>query len=167
MLAVTRTKLISALKKLLLLFVLYFAQCAFARLRLGGVSPLLLPAAAIGVSMFVDGQWGALWGLLAGILCDVSVGDYPLMCTLTLCAAGLAVGFLTEFFFARTFVTYLVFSLITLAVLSFEQIIPMMMFKGVAIEAVLPVVVVQMAYSAVFIVPIYFLCRRLCKPKNA
>ena len=71
----------------LILLLLYILQTdVFTHLRIGGICPLALPLAAVGFGIFDGGLKGGLWGLVAGILCDLSVGGsfaFTIMLTLT------------------------------------------------------------------------------------
>ncbi|MDR3149708.1 MAG: hypothetical protein LBT88_06840 [Oscillospiraceae bacterium] len=160
MLSLTRSKIIQAARKIALLLILYFLQVLFANFRIFGAVPLLLPAGAIGLAMFAEGGSGALWGLTAGILCDVSIGGSPLMFTVLLAAVGLGAGFMTEFYFARTFTTYTIITLVSVALCCVVEAVPPIVFNGVSITAALQVVIAECAYSFIISLPLYPLMRK-------
>ncbi|MDR0819448.1 MAG: hypothetical protein LBN43_07755 [Oscillospiraceae bacterium] len=166
MLSVTKDKLFLALRKAFVLLILYFLQNLFTRLPVMGAAPLFLPAAAIAIALIADSEWSAGWGLLAGLLCDISVGDSLLMFTITLMVAGLAAGFLAEFYFSRSFVTYLIFAILTNALTLALQLIPPVFFKGIDVNLLYPVAIVQFLYSVIFIPPIYFFAKRVSIAKR-
>ena len=75
---------------LTLLILLFFQDTVFARLGLLGVKMLFIPAACVAVSLFEGGFRGGLFGLLAGVLCDLAFPEN------TLLSIGPGVGILAE-----------------------------------------------------------------------
>jgi hypothetical protein len=148
MLSITAKKTVAVFKGLVFLLILYLLQTGvFPHLRIYGVAPLLLPAGVIVIALLKVGQSGGVWGITAGILCDMSVGDSPLMCTLFLGAAGLAASYLAQHFLARTFLTFITVTALALILLAAVQAAPLMIFARVNIRAVLPVAAAQTVYS--------------------
>ncbi|MDR2605908.1 MAG: hypothetical protein LBC38_01335 [Oscillospiraceae bacterium] len=163
MLSLTKVKAIRAIRRVAVLLILFFLQSMLARARILGAAPLLLPAGAVGLALFCENEWGGLWGLIAGVLCDVGVGDSALLCTIVLTIAGFGTGFLTEFFFTKSFVTYLIIAAAALALLCICQFIPPVLLREVPVElsVAVPVLLVQYLYSALFVIPTYFLSKFL------
>jgi len=163
MLSLTSAKAIRIIRRASVLLILFFLQSMLARARMLGAAPLLLPAGAVGIALFCATEWGGIWGLVAGILCDVGVGDSPLLCSIVLTIAGVGTGFLSEFFFAKSFITYLIISSISLALLCICQFIPPVLLRAVPVplSVAAPVLLMQFIYSALFIIPTYFLCKYL------
>ncbi|MDR0858951.1 MAG: hypothetical protein LBN97_07970 [Oscillospiraceae bacterium] len=148
MLSITAKKTFAVLKGTIFLLVLYLLQTGvFTHLRINDVVPLLLPAGAVAIALIRTDQSGGVWGLLAGLLCDMSVGDSPLMCTLFLGAAGLSASYLAQYFLARTFLTFIAVTGLTLILLAAVQMAPLIIFAGVNVRVLLPVAVLQTLYS--------------------
>ena len=114
----------------------------FPHLRVLGVCPLLLPAAAVGFGLFGSGLTGGLWGLAAGLLCDLSL-DGSCAFTVLLCCAGFLAGFLGEFVMARGVLT---------------RVLPLV-FAGVRPVPLLISLGVELGYSLLLALPLYPLLR--------
>ena len=69
--------------------VCYLLQaCVFSRMPILGAGPLILPVAVACVALWEGADRGALFGLLAGVLCDAAMGRPAVMYTLLLTALG-------------------------------------------------------------------------------
>jgi hypothetical protein len=161
MLSLTGSKIIRAARRIALLLILYLLQVLFANVRIFGALPLLLPAGAVGLAMFAKGGSGALWGLAAGVICDVSAGNQPLMFAVLLAAVGLGADFVSEFYIARTFTSYALVVLLSLTVCCAAEAIPPIVFNGISLDDALPIVIAEFIYSFVLSLPLYPLIRRL------
>ncbi len=140
------------LLRLLLLLLLYFLQAdVFPHLRVLGACPLLLPLAAVGFGLYEGGLVGGLWGLAAGILCDLSVGG-SFAFTVLLCFAGFLAGFLGEFIMARSFLSFLLLAAAAEFCAALIQLIPLL--AGVGPVPLLPAFGVQLLYSLLFALPV-------------
>ena len=150
--------LIKGLLRLLLLLLLYFLQAdVFPHLRVLGVCPLLLPAAAVGFGLFGSGLTGGLWGLAAGLLCDLSL-DGSCAFTVLLCCAGFLAGFLGEFVMARGLPSYLLLTAATLFCGVLTRVLPLV-FAGVRPVPLLISLGVELGYSLLLALPLYPLLR--------
>lgn len=159
-----KKKIKRILAHILFLFVLYILQTSvFTHLRLFGVFPLILPLAVVGIGLFEDGFSGGVWGIVAGLLCDMSIADSSVLFTISLAAIGFFTGFLSEFIMTRGFPTYFVLSVIVLALLAFLQMFRYLVFDDVGFKILSRVAVNQTLYSAIFIIPVYYPVKRVTR----
>ena len=123
--------------------------------------PLILPLAAVGVAMFEGGGRGAVAGLLAGALCDLSMNQPIAQFTLLLTFICLIICVLAAQILAQGFLAYFLLCIATLAVCAFMQMFTLMFFDGVTPQLLLWEALRQSLVSLPFTVPIYFASRAL------
>ena len=147
----------------LFLIIIYILQhYVFSRIPIWGVKPLILPVAVIGIGFFGSAVWGGVFGIFAGILCDIASATTPLF-TLVMPLLGLCSGLLSEFALLKSLLSYLITSLLGLLVISFLQMFPFLFFRDVEPAILLRVSALQTAYSLLFVFPLYFPVRRLSR----
>ena len=150
----------------LILLLLYVLQTdVFTHLRINGICPLALPLAAVGFGIFDGGLTGGLWGLAAGILCDLSAGSsFAFTALLTL--VGFFSGFLSEFIMAKGFPSFFVLSIAALFISSAMQAFPTVAYAGVPLSAGALGALIQTAYSLIFVLPVYWASRGVSRLKG-
>ncbi len=159
-------KLKKAALHLALLIALYILQTdVFTHLRIDSVCPMLLPIAAVGFGLFEGGMRGGLWGIAAGIFCDISAGTDCIF-TIYLCAAGFTAGFLSEFVMARGFPSFFVMNAAVLVFGALLQIFPLIVYHNAPPAPLLVSMLIQAGYSLVFVIPLYFPVRRAARPRG-
>lgn len=152
---------------LALLIVLYILQTdVFTHLQIDSVCPLLLPIAAVGFGLFEGGLRGGLWGIAAGIFCDVSAGT-SFFFTIYLCVAGFTAGFLSEFVMARGFPSFFVMNAAALTLGALLQVFPLIVYHNAPPAPLLVSMLIQAAYSMIFVIPLYFFVRRAARPRGS
>jgi len=158
----TKTLIIRIITHGVVLLVLYVLQTmVFSRLRLWNVAPLILPLAVIGVALFEGPSWGGGFGIAAGVLLDNAFSDNTVLFTIALAALGLGVGLASEYLLSRGFPSYLLCSAAALLLLAFLQMFSLLVFHGESPLALIRVGALQSLYSMLFVLPIYYLGRRL------
>lgn len=159
-------KLKRAILRVIILLLLYVLQTdVFNHLRISGICPLALPLAAVGFGIFDGGLKGGLWGLAAGILCDLSAGS-SFAFTILLTLIGFFSGFLSEFFLARGFPSFLTLSLGALLLCAFIQAMPAVAYLGMSISGAVRSVLIQTVYSLIFVLPVYWASRGISRLKG-
>ena len=123
--------------------------------------PLILPLAAVGVAMFEGGGRGAVAGLLAGALCDLSMNQPMAQFTVLMTFICLVICVLSAQVLAQGFLAYLTLCVGTLAACAFMQMFTLMFFDGVTPQLLLREALRQGVVSLPFTVPIYFASRAL------
>jgi len=158
-----KTKLLNIGKILLhgaALLIVYVLQAAmFPRLAILGVKPLLLPVIVVCIAMHEGPVRGALVGLAAGILCDVSLNEPAVLFTLLLTGVGLGAGYLAETFLVRGFLSCLLTVLAALLLCTAVQMLQIMVAGGIHISRVWAPGLVQVLYSLLFVIPMYLLSK--------
>lgn len=156
------TLFLKILLHLPLLLLAYILQdMIFPRLQIAGTVPLVLPLAAVAVAMFEGSIRGGLFGLAAGILCDASLGRPAVLFTIALTACALLVGILGETVLARGFPSYLVCAACTLLVCCVLQALPLLIYAGAAFSALAATGLMQILYSMLLCLPVYWMARSL------
>jgi len=158
----TKELLVKLLTHSLFLLALHILQSMiFSRLRIGGVSPLLLPLAVVGVALFEGPSWGGGFGLCAGLLCDIAFSETTVLFTFLLTFLGMGIGLLSEYVLARGFPSFLLCAVLSLLLIAFFQIFSPLVFDGVPASRLLPVALGQTLYSGLFLLPVYYVSHRL------
>jgi len=127
--------------------------------------PLLLPITAAAVAMYEGSTRGAVLGMFAGILCDISFLEPISRFMLLLTISGLVVGTLTDHVVARGFIPYLVISLIVLVTCAAVQIFVPLAFDGVAYEPLLKTALQQILMTLPFTIIVYPLSKFAARPQ--
>ena len=147
---------LKVLAHILLLAVLYVLQeQIFSRFTFLGVHPVIIPVSAIGVAIFGGPDWGAGYGAAAGLLCDLAYRTLPAMAIL-FTAIGFFAGVLSETVMTRGFFSYLLCAAAMLVLTAVVQMFGLLLFEGAAAGPLLKTALCQTAYSALFIIPVYF-----------
>jgi len=147
----------------LLLLVFVLQDTVFSRLPIYGAKPLLIPLSVVGIALFGGYFRGGVFGLFAGILCDISLNQSAIQFTLFLTMVGLAVGFAADTILARGFPTFLLCSFLTLALAAFIQAFDLLFFYNSNPVACWRIFLVQTVYSMLFALPIYYFCRNISR----
>ena len=156
------SKLRRAIVYALLFLVLFVLQdLVISHMRIQGVRALLLPAAVTAVGLLDGGEWGGFTGLAAGFFCDRGYSEQSVMFTILFAAIGFFCGVLGKYMLRKGFVSYMVLSLIALAVITFCQMFRFLFFTDTDPAAVYRIGLIQLAYSLAWAVPIYFPCRTI------
>ena len=145
----------------LILTVYVFQALVFPHITALRLAPLLLPLATVGTAVFEGRMRGGIFGVFAGIFCDVAFTQPVASMTVLLMLAGLIIGFLSETIIARGFPAYFVCGLLVLVVSSFVQMFSLLFFQGIPATVLLPTAGYEILFSMIFSVPLYFVSRRL------
>lgn len=146
------------------LLIVYVLQTAlFSRIPVFGVKPMIFPLVAVCAAMFEGSLKGGLLGLAAGMLCDISYHQPCVQFTLLLAITALFVGVLSDTVLAKGFPTYLIVGIASLFICTFAQVAGFLIHHGIAIPYILKPALIQVAYSAVFLIPVYFCVRRISR----
>ncbi len=143
------------LRYLLYLFLCLLVQTMLlSRLRIAGVCPFALPAAAVAVGMFEGPVWGVLYSLLLGYFADMAYVENTVLFTILFPALAFATGFISQFFINRRFFAFMGAALMGLLTTGLMQ-----MLRTVAVDTFAPVmirtVLLQTLWSLPFAVLAY------------
>lgn len=157
----------------LMLAVLFVVQdLIVAQITLRGVRAMMIPAAVIGVGLFEGGVWGGLLGLAAGYFTDMGSANHVALFTILLPAAGFFAGALGKYMLHKGFVSYMVLALVAIFAVTFCQMFRFLFladadtkafyalfFDGGASLVVWRTGLLQLVWSLVWSVPVYFPCK--------
>ena len=148
------------------LLIVYILQAeVFSYIPILGYTPALLPLAAVAVAMMEGNGNGSLFGLFAGIFCDISFHQPAALMTLTLTVIGWLVGRLSETVVRRGFFSLVVVGFLSLICVAFVQMLGLLFTAGTPLSKLLATAFAQAFITIIFTFPIYwavkFLVRRL------
>ena len=150
-----------------LVFIYILQAMICSNLPIAGAKPLILPVAAICIAMFEGSVRGGVLGLLSGMLCDFSFNNAPIAFTLTLTAICLIVGILADLVLARGFPTFIVCCVTGLLLCAYIQMHGILSVDGTQLPALVKMAFLQLFYSLLFTLPIYFVTRTISRtPKT-
>jgi hypothetical protein len=133
-------------------------------LRINGVCPTVLPAAAAAIGMFEGATFGPVFSLIMGLFADMAYVETKVMYTLLLPALSLGSAFVSQFFINRRFFAFMGVSILVLLITGALQ-----MLKTLAADAfsmdMLTVVAVQTLWSLPFSALTYFMPARWNKDR--
>ena len=146
----------------LMLLVLFILQdLIVSHITVRGVHALLIPAAIVAIGLFDGGRWGGFVGLAAGFLWDLGLPDHLFLFTALLAAIGFFSGALGKYLLHKGFVSYIVLVLISMAVITFCQMFRFLFFTDTDTAAVWQTGLIQLLWSLIWAVPIYFPCKSI------
>ena len=147
---------------IILIVIIYILQSmVFTYFPINGVYPVLLPIAVVGIATFEGGARGGGYGLLAGMLCDVSFNQPVAVMTVALTFVGIVVGVLSETIMARGFPTYFLCCAGVQVLTSFVSMFSLVFFTNVEFASLMQTGMLQALYSLIFTLPIYPAVRAL------
>lgn len=127
----------------------------------GGVKPFFVPAAVTAIGLWEGGVWGGLFGLLAGLYCDMNMMESTVTFLILFAVLGFFSGVLADFLINRRFVAYLLVTAAALLLTAGCQIVPLWVFRGAALRLLLPAAGLQAAWSLPFAVPAYLVAKAI------
>ncbi len=135
------------LRYLLYLFLCLLVQTMLlSRLRIAGVCPFALPAAAVAVGMFEGPVWGVLYSLLLGYFADMAYVENTVLFTILFPALAFATGFISQFFINRRFFAFMGAALGGLLVAALSQMLHTSVIDGFS-TAMIPTVILQTLWA--------------------
>ena len=131
----------------LALLPVWFAEVyLLSRFSLFGVSPMLLPVAAVMVAVLEGAPAGAAFGLAVGVLCDAVYHTGGGM-TLGLCLIGAAAGITAQYRVRQNLLGCLVCSAGALVIIDLARVLWHLAAGAAALPALLAVAVPEVLYS--------------------
>lgn len=139
-----------------LILVQFMQDTVLARFAVFGVKTLFVPAAVTAVGFHEGGFRGGLYGLLAGVLCDMTYSENTVLFTMLFPALGFASGLAADFMMNRSYLAYLFAAAACLLVTGCVQMIRVLLIQPGAIFYCLMIVVGQMLVSMPIAALLYF-----------
>lgn len=155
-------KIIKYLSLTAFVFLTYvFQGMILNNLEILDTTPLLLPLTAVVIAMFEGSVCGAAMGLVCGIFCDLSFNQPTVVFTLLLTIIGAALGILCKEVLETSLGSCILCSAVTLALSAGVQMFYYLIYMHAPVSSLLEVALIQSAYSIIFAIPIYFICRMI------
>lgn len=144
---------------LMLLTAMLLQNVILSHIPLFGVRCMFVPALVAAVALFEGGWRGGLFGLAAGILCDLFFASQTVLFTVLFPLMGFAVGLLADFYLNRRFMTYVILAVLALLLAAFCQMFGLLIYKGENSWALWRTAILQTLWSTPFVFPSYYLCK--------
>ncbi len=139
------------------IFLCFLAQeLIFSRIEIFGVNPGILPAAIVAVSVFEGGIRGGVFGLLLGMLGDISYGNTVLF-TVIFPFIGFLAGAVSEFYTPKSYFGFLYLTLGGLFVTAFAQGFVLLVFMpdqslfAIIVEGTKEIIISMIPSAALFV----------------
>lgn len=145
------------------ILLLFLQDTVFSRLGLFGIKMLFLPAACIAVGMEEGGTAGGLFGLLLGILGDMSFAENTVLFTLLFPILGFLGGYAAEYWITRSYSSYLIAAGTAILATGLLQLFRMVISQPGAILSGLLVGIVQTLWSMPMAAAVYFPVRAIAR----
>ena len=124
-----------------------------------GVRAMFMPALVVAVALFEGGYRGGLFGLAAGVVCDLFFAGQSVLFSVLFPVIAFAVGFMADFFLNRRFFSYAVLAVGALFLSAFAQMFPLLVYRGQGSWMLWGVAILQTLWSVPFIFPAYYICK--------
>ena len=124
-----------------------------------GVTPMLLPLAAICVAVLEGAVAGGGFGLAVGILCDAVYFNTDGTMTIGICVLGILAGGVAQYALRQDLVGCLLCSFVGLVLMDLGRMVVRLLAWQTPVSAMLAVAVPEVLWSMVFVPPVYLLFR--------
>ena len=119
----------------------------FSRLSIFGVKGFVLPAAVVAAGMYLGGMRGAVFGICLGLVTDMSYTESSFMYTIVFALIGFGAGFASEFYINKSFLVFMVMSVIAVLLSGLAQYLAAVIFGGAEPVQGIVTVLLQTALS--------------------
>lgn len=130
-----------------LLLAMLLQGLLFSRLSIFGVKGFVLPAAVVAAGMFLGGVRGAVFGICLGLVTDMSYTESSFMYTIVFALIGFGAGFASEFYINKSFLVFMVMSVIAVLLSGLAQYLAAVIFGGAEFVQGIVTVLLQTALS--------------------
>lgn len=130
-----------------LLLAMLLQGLLFSRLSIFGVKGFVLPAAVVAAGMYLGGVRGAVFGICLGLVTDMSYTESSFMYTIVFALIGFGAGFASEFYINKSFLVFMVMSIIAVLLSGLAQYLAAVIFGGAELVQGIVTVLLQTALS--------------------
>ena len=130
-----------------LLLAMLLQGLLFSRLSIFGVKGFVLPAAVVAAGMYLGGVRGAVYGICLGLVTDMSYTESSFMYTIVFALIGFGAGFASEFYINKSFLVFMVMSVIAVLLSGLAQYLAAVIFGGAELVQGIVTVLLQTALS--------------------
>lgn len=143
------------------LLVFFLERCVFARLPVWGCIPMLIPLVVVMVAALEGSAAGAVFGLITGAACAITLARASLWLPLAFAAIGMLCGITTQYAISRSFSGCLFCAGGTLLVMDAFRCVYWALWGGATLLPLLRVVAGEVLYSLALLPLIYLLFWRV------
>ena len=130
-----------------LLLAMLLQGLLFSRLSIFGVKGFVLPAAVVAAGMYLGGVRGAVFGICLGLVTDMSYTESSFMYTIVFALIGFGAGFASEFYINKSFLVFMVMSVIAVLLSGLAQYLAAVIFGEAELVQGIVTVLLQTALS--------------------
>ena len=130
-----------------LLLAMLLQGLLFSRLSIFGVKGFVLPAAVVAAGMYLGGVRGAVFGICLGLVTDMSYTESSFMYTIVFALIGFGAGFASEFYINKSFLVFMVMSVIAVLLSGLAQYLAAVIFGRAELVQGIVTVLLQTALS--------------------
>ena len=130
-----------------LLLAMLLQGLLFSRLSIFGVKGFVLPAAVVAAGMYLGGVRGAVFGICLGLVTDMSYTESSFMYTIVFALIGFGAGFASEFYINKSFLVFMVMSVIAVLLSGLALDLAAVIFGGAELVQGIVTVLLQTALS--------------------
>ena len=130
-----------------LLLAMLLQGLLFSQLSIFGVKGFVLPAAVVAAGMYLGGVRGAVFGICLGLVTDMSYTESSFMYTIVFALIGFGAGFASEFYINKSFLVFMVMSVIAVLLSGLAQYLAAVIFGGAELVQGIVTVLLQTALS--------------------
>ena len=130
-----------------LLLAMLLQGLLFSLLSIFGVKGFVLPAAVVAAGMYLGGVRGAVFGICLGLVTDMSYTESSFMYTIVFALIGFGAGFASEFYINKSFLVFMVMSVIAVLLSGLAQYLAAVIFGGAELVQGIVTVLLQTALS--------------------
>ena len=157
----------------------------FSRISLFGVRSMFIPCFVIAVAVFEGAVWGGAFGLITGILLDITLVESVVLFTIALSVLGFLSGVVMELYMNKRFFSFFCFCFAALIVCTFLQCVHLLgasssagitaispqqtaqsapaLSAGANSARILAVAAMQVLWSLPFTFAIFYPCKAISK----
>ena len=136
-------------------------EAVLSRISPLGVRAMPMPALVTAVGLFEGGLWGGVFGVFAGLFCDMAGSSTTVLLTITFAVLGFLAGLVCQMLINRRFYSYMIAALAAQLLAALCQGLPVWIYHGASVLALLRTAALQSLWSLPFAVPSYFACRAI------
>ena len=144
-----------------ILVVMALQTLLFSRIRPLGAAPMFVPAVVTAIALFEGSAWGAMLGLVTGVLCALRFSGTTFLFPVLFSLIGFFSGLLAQFLMNRRLFSYFALSVAALVLTAFCQMFRPLFLLDAAPLAVLRTAFLQVFWSLPFPFLIYFPVRNI------
>lgn len=126
-------------------------------------SPMIIPIIVVAVGFFESGVWGGVYGLIIGLICDITLNEPGMVMTVIFPIIGFFSGALSMFVISRRFMPFLFICTCALLITVICQMFRFIVFTETDVTYALLTAVFQTLWSLPFIFAVYYPCRSISR----